>query len=54
MMITHELKQPLTPIVGYAQLIRDQLKTDEQKKYLERIVVNSNRMKDISIRFHTA
>lgn len=42
-LMTHHLKQPLTPIVGYADLIKDKL-TGEERGYVDRIKVNSEKM----------
>jgi len=47
MMITHELKQPLTPIAGYASLLKDTVKTSEEEGYLDRIINNTYRMRDM-------
>lgn len=47
MMITHELKQPLTPIMGYAELIKEKMTTEEDKTYLNRIIISSQKMRDL-------
>lgn len=47
LMITHDLKQPLTPIHGYAGLLKKKLKGKKQKEYLDRIMYNSKRMKNM-------
>ncbi len=35
--ISHELRSPLTAILGYNELLNETLLTDEQKKYLQRL-----------------
>ncbi len=47
MSLTHELKQPLTPIMGYAGLLKEQISDDEQVDYLKRIISNSHKMKEL-------
>lgn len=47
MMITHELKQPLTPIAGYASLLKDTVTTSNEIGYLDRIINNTYRMRDM-------
>ncbi len=47
MRVTHELKQPLTPIMGYAGLLKHDANTPEQEEYLQRIISNSYKMKDL-------
>ncbi|MBD3312025.1 PAS domain S-box protein [archaeon] len=52
-MITHELKQPLTPIMGYAGLLKNKSKDAEKLDYLERIINNSYKMRDMINRILT-
>lgn len=52
-MITHELKQPLTPIMGYAGLLKNKSKDAEKLDYLERIISNAYEMRDMINRILT-
>ncbi|VVB75071.1 Methanogenesis regulatory histidine kinase FilI [Candidatus Tiddalikarchaeum anstoanum] len=52
-MITHELKQPLTPIIGYAGLIKNHMKTSEDADYLQRIISSAFNMRDLINRILT-
>ncbi|MDD4353952.1 MAG: PAS domain S-box protein [Candidatus Nanoarchaeia archaeon] len=47
MMLTHEIKQPITPILGYSELLEPEIKTEQGKKYLHRIIDNSYIMRDL-------
>lgn len=52
-MITHELKQPLTPIMGYAGLLKNKTTDSEKLDYLKRIIKNSYEMRDMINRILT-
>lgn len=43
-MITHELRAPLTAIVGYASILSDKLQQEDQKVYAQRIKLSSERL----------
>lgn len=45
MRITHELRQPLVPIMGYAETLLEKIKSKSNKKQLQRILDNSKRLK---------
>jgi PAS domain S-box-containing protein len=47
LLITHELKQPLTPIMGYADLLKEGEVDVEKLKYLDRIIGSSQEMYDL-------
>ncbi len=47
LLITHELKQPLTPIMGYADLLKEQLMNVEQLKYLDKIISSAQEMYEL-------
>ncbi len=47
LLITHELKQPLTPIMGYADLLKEQLMDVEQLKYLDKIISSAQEMYEL-------
>jgi len=53
MTITHELKQPLTPIMGYIDLIKAELKKPSLIDYAERINKNAERMQELINRILT-
>jgi signal transduction histidine kinase len=45
--ISHELKTPLTLIMGYAEALKTNLKTESKDKYCETILNESNRMNSL-------
>ncbi|VVB75916.1 Methanogenesis regulatory histidine kinase FilI [Candidatus Tiddalikarchaeum anstoanum] len=47
MMITHELKQPLTPIIGYAGLLKNEELSRVSRDYVDKIISSSYKMKDL-------
>lgn len=47
MRVSQELKHPLVPIVGYSSVMLDENPSKIQKKYLEKILLNSNKLKDL-------
>lgn len=47
MLINHELKTPLTVILSFLELLRETKLTAEQKKYCERILSSSEKLKHI-------
>lgn len=44
LLVTHELKQPLTPIMGYADLLKEKTMDVENLKYLDRIINGAQEM----------
>lgn len=50
MLVTHELKQPLTPIMGYADLLKENIVDIEKLKYLDRIINGGQDMLDLITR----
>ncbi len=46
-MIAHELNQPLTPIIGYSQILLSSARKEETKNYLTRILSNARHMRDL-------
>ena len=44
LLVTHELKQPLTPIMGYADLLKEKTMDIENLKYLDRIINGAQEM----------
>ncbi|MDD4354256.1 MAG: ATP-binding protein, partial [Candidatus Nanoarchaeia archaeon] len=47
MRVSHELRHPLVPIVGYASVMLEENPSDIQEKYLQKIIQNSNYLKDL-------
>ena len=47
MRVSHELRHPLVPIVGYASVMLEENPSDIQEKYLQKILENSNYLKDL-------
>ncbi len=47
MRVSHELRHPLVPIVGYSSVMLDENPSDIQRKYLEKILQNANQLKDL-------
>lgn len=47
MRVSHELRHPLVPIVGYASVMLEENPSDIQEKYLQKILQNSNYLKDL-------
>ncbi|MFA5303420.1 MAG: PAS domain S-box protein [Candidatus Nanoarchaeia archaeon] len=47
MLTSHDLKQPLMPILGYADLLKTIITDKKGKKYLSRIIDSSYRMRDM-------
>jgi signal transduction histidine kinase len=50
MLVTHELKQPLTPIMGYADLLKEDIVDIEKLKFLDRIINGGQEMLDLITR----
>jgi len=50
MLVTHELKQPLTPIMGYADLLKENIVDIEKLKFLDRIINGGQDMLDLITR----
>lgn len=46
-LINHELKTPLTSILNFTDLLKETKIDSEQKKYLQRIETNSQKLKDL-------
>ncbi len=46
-MIAHELNQPLTPIIGYSQILLSSVRKEENRNYLMRILSNARHMRDL-------
>ncbi|VVB76348.1 Methanogenesis regulatory histidine kinase FilI [Candidatus Tiddalikarchaeum anstoanum] len=46
-LITHDLKQPITPIIGYAELIKEKLKTPEDLISADKIISQAYRLKEM-------
>lgn len=44
MLVTHELKQPLTPILGYADLLKEEIVDINHLKYIDKIVNSAEEM----------
>ncbi len=47
MRVSHELRHPLVPIVGYAQVMLDENPSDIQRKYLEKIIKNAKQLREL-------
>ncbi len=47
LLITHELKQPLTPIMGYADLLKEDEINVDKLQYLDRIINGANEMYEL-------
>ncbi len=47
LLITHELKQPLTPIMGYADLLKENETNVDKLEYLDRIINGANEMYEL-------
>jgi signal transduction histidine kinase len=47
MRVSHELRHPLVPIVGYASVMLEENPSEIQEKYLQKILQNSNYLKDL-------
>jgi len=47
MIITHDLKQPLTPIIGYAEILKDDVEKPKQKGYLDEIIRESFKLHEM-------
>ncbi len=47
MRVSHELRHPLVPIVGYAGVMLDENPSDIQRGYLQKILRNANQLKDL-------
>ncbi len=45
--ITHDLKQPLTPIIGYTEIIRDKLTLPEDLAYADKVISETYRIKEM-------
>lgn len=47
MRVSHELRQPLVPIIGYSKVMLDENPSEIQKKYLDKIIENSTYLKNL-------
>ncbi len=47
LLITHELKQPLTPILGYADLLKEEITNVTHLEYLDRIINGAEEMRGL-------
>ncbi len=45
--ITHDLKQPITPIIGYAEIVKEKVEDAELKDYLDKIVSQAYNMHEM-------
>lgn len=44
---SHELRTPLAIMLGYAMILRDQLQTDKQREFIQRILDSGHRINEI-------
>lgn len=47
MRVSHELRQPLVPIIGYSRVMLEENPSEIQRKYLEKIIENSTYLKNL-------
>jgi len=47
MRVSHELRHPIVPLIGYASVMLEENPSEIQKNYLEKILNNANRLKNL-------
>ncbi len=52
--ISHELKNPLSSIIGYSQILFDEVQNNFHRKYIEKIIANSRRVDELLNRLRLA
>ena len=45
---SHELRTPIQPILGFSKIIRDKIQDNEQKSFLDIVIKNANRLKQLT------